>query len=622
MMTGRGIGPVPFLGVMICVGLAGGPCAAAGVIGGPAGGELFLLTLDVVGPGQGTVAVKPDRTEYPYGEEVSLYAQALSGSYFDGWGGDAAQMGNPAYLIMNSNKSVTAYFGLDETYKFTLKIEITGLGGVKKTPDRLLYPRGEQVKLTAVPTAGWRFDHWEGDTPCGGTIAPGTKSVSKGDVLCRDNPGSLVMNANKVVKAIFVELQATRYELRTEVVGNGFLTEDPPDGVYAPGTEVQIHAYAQTDDWVFDHWEGDADGKANPVRILMDADKSVTAVFVAKSGGEGEGEEPVAAWGMLRGTLTDRGSGEPISCATVVAHQSYRESVATVDDVGEYYFDTIPAGDHRLTVYAPGYMTQEANVTIGRDALFVQDFALQSRGSVGAVRGSALDDRVNQPLSGVRVDALVDGEVAATAYTCATGAYELGQVPVKDKVVQIRFMAAGYDSKTQETTIEPGQTVEVNAELHSKCALPGTILGVVRDTTGEQVAAAQLTAVKSGGPGHPGESDARGEYVIAGLDDGTYTVSATRSPAYERQVREVAVPQGGGQPMQADFALERTGAAGEGEGEDVSKGCFSGILEDNEGRPSGRSGGDALVFVAVALILAFGHLKGSKKRMDIAGQNL
>ena len=63
--------------------------------------------------------------------------------------------------------------------------------------------------------------------------------------------------------------------------GSGTVELNPPGGAYPAGTTVTLTANPAAGDYAFDHWSGDLSGNANPAAITMDADKSVTAHFVA-----------------------------------------------------------------------------------------------------------------------------------------------------------------------------------------------------------------------------------------------------------------------------------------------------------------------------------------------------
>jgi hypothetical protein len=67
--------------------------------------------------------------------------------------------------------------------------------------------------------------------------------------------------------------------------GGGSVTPDPAPNcasgtAYIVGTNVKLTA-APNSGYSFGHWSADASGSVNPTTITMDADKSVTANFVA-----------------------------------------------------------------------------------------------------------------------------------------------------------------------------------------------------------------------------------------------------------------------------------------------------------------------------------------------------
>ncbi len=68
-----------------------------------------------------------------------------------------------------------------------------------------------------------------------------------------------------------------------ELAGAGTVTLDPPGGSYQPGTIVTLQA-AANEGYGFFEWRGDVTGSANPVQLTVDANKQVTAHFVASSG--------------------------------------------------------------------------------------------------------------------------------------------------------------------------------------------------------------------------------------------------------------------------------------------------------------------------------------------------
>jgi hypothetical protein len=66
------------------------------------------------------------------------------------------------------------------------------------------------------------------------------------------------------------------FTLTVDTVGSGEVTGG---GGYAEGATAQVAAYP-TPGWLFDAWAGDLTGNTNPTTLLMDANKSITAMFI------------------------------------------------------------------------------------------------------------------------------------------------------------------------------------------------------------------------------------------------------------------------------------------------------------------------------------------------------
>jgi hypothetical protein len=86
------------------------------------------------------------------------------------------------------------------------------------------------------------------------------------------------MTSNLRVTAIFRDATIT-YTLTLTVgaEGGGHVTATG-SSPYPSGELVTVTAVPD-DNWLFDHWEGDLEGKSNPTDLRMDSDKLVRAVF-------------------------------------------------------------------------------------------------------------------------------------------------------------------------------------------------------------------------------------------------------------------------------------------------------------------------------------------------------
>lgn len=70
------------------------------------------------------------------------------------------------------------------------------------------------------------------------------------------------------------------WTLTVDVTGSGTVTKDPDEADYDDLDEVELTAVPDSG-WAFDSWSGDLTGDTNPDTIVMDADKTVGALFVA-----------------------------------------------------------------------------------------------------------------------------------------------------------------------------------------------------------------------------------------------------------------------------------------------------------------------------------------------------
>jgi hypothetical protein len=98
----------------------------------------------------------------------------------------------------------------------------------------------------------------------------------------------------------------TWYTLTMDTIGSG--TVNPEAGFYSPGTTVQLTANADAD-WQFFCWIGDvADTHSASTTVTMDADKTVTALFVqsgtAVDGGPADGAMLFLSGGVFEGEPT------------------------------------------------------------------------------------------------------------------------------------------------------------------------------------------------------------------------------------------------------------------------------------------------------------------------------
>ena len=211
----------------------------------------WTVTADVQPPDLGTVDV-----HYAIGHRrAMLMGVGKPGGLFSHWTGDVPaghETDNPLTLNLEQDRAVTAIF--EEEYILTVHVD--GQGQVE--PDGGTYEPNTPLSLIATADAGWHFVEWLGDM---------TGSA---------NPGSLTMDADKTVTAVFQENPPGQCALTVIVQGQGSV--DPNSGTYDDGTELTLTA-TPADGWHFVEWQGDLTGSANPGPVSMNTDKTITAVF-------------------------------------------------------------------------------------------------------------------------------------------------------------------------------------------------------------------------------------------------------------------------------------------------------------------------------------------------------
>ena len=227
--------------------------------------EIFTLTMAVNGSGSTT----PEAGEHIYteGTVVDITATTDEGWEFASWSGDVADPNSTSTTItMNADKTVTANFSQIGVTNYSLTIAVNGSGSTSPAAGNYIYAEGTVVDISANPDEGWQFDGWSGDV-----ADPNSNNTT------------VTMNADKTVTANFSLIPITNYTLTILVNGSGNTTPAVGVSIHEEGTVVDISATA-ADGWLFDGWSGDvADPDSASTTVTMDADKTVTAIFVEEA---------------------------------------------------------------------------------------------------------------------------------------------------------------------------------------------------------------------------------------------------------------------------------------------------------------------------------------------------
>lgn len=142
---------------------------------------------------------------------------------------------------------------------YTLDVSSESGGYTNPSEGTHTYEAGETVVAVATPNSGYMFAGWTGD-------------VTKPDDTIK-----ITMDSDKSIKATF-EKEPTKYSLSVSPDPSDAGRVDPSSGTYVEGENATVEAFP-AEGWKFDYWSGNTSGTSNPITVVMDSDKSITANF-------------------------------------------------------------------------------------------------------------------------------------------------------------------------------------------------------------------------------------------------------------------------------------------------------------------------------------------------------
>jgi hypothetical protein len=154
-------------------------------------------------------------------------------------------------------------------------------------PDGAYFP-DNTARVTALPTTGWEFVAWRGDTS-------GTMAV-------------LTMTQDKCVEAVFGTT------LATAAAGGGSVRADPLTTEYPYGTEVRLSGVPGPGNY-FVTWGNAATGTANPLTVVVtNPSPAISALFAPLNPGQVALTASAEGWGRVETSRT----GNRFNTGTVV----------------------------------------------------------------------------------------------------------------------------------------------------------------------------------------------------------------------------------------------------------------------------------------------------------------
>lgn len=228
---------------------------AHGVLGqGPA--VQFTLSLSSQDSTKGTVS-PAGQNDYNENAVVSIMATPAQNFAFSRW--SDGNTTNPRSVTMDRDITLQAEFVRDMHY--TVRVLRTPSGGGTVTGGGS-YAEGSVATLRAEANDGYHFGGWADDEN-----APAERQVT--------------VTADADYTAVFIRDRST-YELNTYANDGDFghVESEQGDGSYDAGVEVVITAVADDDEYHFIRWD---DGSVqNPRTVVMDRDRTLTAIFYSE----------------------------------------------------------------------------------------------------------------------------------------------------------------------------------------------------------------------------------------------------------------------------------------------------------------------------------------------------
>jgi hypothetical protein len=197
------------------------------------------------------------------GTNVAITATANNGYTFVNWtdNGSVVSSSSNFQLALNSSRSLVANFRVIPSSQFAVILSSSPAAG-GTTDGEGAYSAGTSVTISAVPNIAYTFTNWT-DKGTGAVV-----STSANYTFALATNRTLV--ANFAIKTFTLNVSAT----------NGTVLKTPNQTTYNYGTSVVLSATANSG-FTFSSWSGDASGSNNPITVVMNADKNITANFTA-----------------------------------------------------------------------------------------------------------------------------------------------------------------------------------------------------------------------------------------------------------------------------------------------------------------------------------------------------
>jgi protocatechuate 3,4-dioxygenase beta subunit len=252
--------------------------------------------------------------------------------------------------------------------------------------------------------------------------------------------------------------------------------------------------------------------------------------------------------GRIEGRVVDRGTKQPVIDFTVLLPSRGGPNPAPQQvhaDDGSYAIDNVTPGMAQVNVTATGY------VTATRSDITAEEGKTVSGIDVQLDRGASITGRVTSggaPVAGVQVSLTANRMPPFGGLTTdADGNYTLDGVAEGERSIQ--FQRTGFIVLHKTVEVAAGKDLRLDVELDHGAEIRGR----VTDRAGHNIPGASVAITGDrGAPGNMVQTDLDGTFVMQGLANGSYHLTARKDGFVSEEANDVTVPQG--QPL--TFALD------------------------------------------------------------------
>ena len=384
---------------------------------------------------------------------------------------------------------------------------------------------------------------------CRHTNADGLVSVrtSEGrhDVMVFGDDVAPVRTPNQLLTARATTV-VVHVDRGVEISGRVVLADGTPvaDAIVETPTGIMPRQATTGSDGTF-KISGVAPGSAMVTAFSSDRRLSSTAVPVTAPANDITITMPRGA--RVEGRVFDRATQQPVTdfslllptrgqSGVVRPESSFAGGPAIHADDGRYALDNVPPGTLQIMVNATGY------VAATRGDIAVEDGKTVTGIDIALDRGANVSGRVTAagaPVAGAQVHLAFQRTANfSNPTTDADGLYTMNGLAEGDHTIE--FQKTGFVILHKPVTITAGKDLRLDVELDPGRELRGRVV----DHSGQPVVAANIATV--GGDGRPlamVASDGEGNFVLQGLADGRYKVTARKDGFVSGEASDVVVPQ-------------------------------------------------------------------------------